>query len=266
MGRRSPSDWRVPLGLCAEGDQVRCFHNYLGTRSSGFFPDSVTPPGFSTFGLEHWARGPEFVAGRIVELRLGERFPEVELDYRGPDVVEHYRLRHGVWGTRSPEGDLVAQEAALSELVAWAEHRSIRVRHGWSGAPVVAPTRVVAPMRDGAPEARGGYRTSAREAQWTWTEPTSTQERLLRWVLLRNRGAWPFAAEAAVHDDTLFVKDRVDDAHAWALPVGSVRARWELGAGDMIYVFGRHTHVGFFGRGKTCPVRAILERHFDEGR
>jgi hypothetical protein len=44
-----------------------------------------------------------------------------------------------------------------------------------------------------------------------------------------------------------------------------VRTRWDLGSSDRIYVFGRHTQVGFFGRGGPCPVRAILEQHL-EGR
>ena len=259
MAGLTPGDWRVPFGICAEGDCVRWFLSYLRTRSSGFHPDATTPPDFATFGLAHWERGPEFVAGRIAELRLGDRFPHVELSYRGPDVVEHYRLRWGEWGTRGPENDLVLQEAALTAFVEWAERHGVQVRRGWLGAPVVTPTRVTAPVRGGASEAREGYRTSARQMPWSWTDPTSTQERLLRWVLLRNRRAWPFVAEAAVHEDTLFFKDRVEDTHAWALPLGSVRTRWDLGSSDRIYVFGRHTQVGFFGRGRLCPVRAILE-------
>lgn len=258
------SDLRARVAVCTEGDRVRLFHHYVGSRSSGFFLDAATPFGASKLESLQWDRGPEFKARRIVALRFGDRFPELELDYRGPDVVEHYCLRRGPWAGRTPQGDLVAQEAALTALAAWAERHDVPVRRGWLDAPVVTPTRVDAPTRGEDLAARAGYRASARQAPWTWTEPSSTQERLLRWVLLRNRRTWPFAAEAAVHDDTLFVKDHVDAPHAWALPLGSVRLRWELGAGDAVYVFGRHTQVGFLRRESGCPVRAILDQRLAE--
>ncbi len=258
------SDLRAHVAVCTQGAQVRLFHHYVGSRSSGFFEEAEVPPDFSKLGFPQWDRGPTFEARRIVALRLGDRFPDMELDYRGPDVVEHYCLRRGPWAGRTPERDLVAQEAALAALVAWAERFDVPVRRGWLDAPVVTPTRVDAPTRGVDLAVRAGYRASARQVPWTWTEPSSTQERLLRWVLLRNRRAWPFAAEAAVHDDTLFVKDHVADTHAWALPLGSVRLRWELSAGDAVYVFGRHTQVGFFERASGCPVRAILDERLTE--
>ncbi|MCB9602243.1 MAG: hypothetical protein H6720_18135 [Sandaracinus sp.] len=202
---------------------------------------------------------------RIVELRFKERFPELEVDYRGPDVIEHYTLRMGDWGTRTPEGDLLAQDAALDAFAVWAEEKGARVRRGWLDAPIVAPERVAAPRRDELRESAAGYRTSAKVSAWIWTAPMTSQERLLRWVLLRNRGSWPFAAEAAIHEGMLFVKDRVEDSHAWALPVGAVRTRWELGAGDAVYVFGRHTQIGLFGRPERCPVQAILDHELRRG-
>jgi hypothetical protein len=262
------TSWKTRFAICAQGGSARWFGHFFtpfstATRST-FYPDRTEPPHHTPLVRgDGWMRGVELVARRIVELRFGERFPELEVDYRGPDVLEHYTLRTGDWGTRTPEDDLPSQEAALEAFAVWAAAEGVPMRRGWLDVPVVVPERVDAPIRDELREAPAGYRTSAKVTEWTWTAPMTSQERLLRWVLGRNRRSWPFVAEAAVHEDTLFFKDRLEDAHAWALPLGSVRTRWDVGSSDRIYVFGRHTQVGFFGRERLCPVRAILEQRLE---
>ncbi len=267
--RPEVATWKVPFTVCVEGTRLSWFalaprpFEPVGVSTS--FQSGVDFPRTDSKSsiLTRWFVGPVFEAARLRELTFGDRFPELSAQYRGPDVVEHYRLRIGPWGGREPNGDLKLQETALLQVAEWADAHGVPVRRGWLDASVVTPERVSAPKRDGESGSTAGYRTSARVTPWTWTAPMATHERLLRWVLLRNRREWPFAVEAAIHEGTLFVRDHERDEHAWALPVSTVRARHDLGP-DTVYVFGRHTQVGLFGRLDGCPVRAILDRHLEE--
>ncbi|MCB9615630.1 MAG: hypothetical protein H6721_33715 [Sandaracinus sp.] len=194
-------------------------------------------------------------ASRIVAVEVGTWWPEISIEYQGPDVVERYVLGDGPWPGSVPSSAMQEEGDALSKVIAWARAHGVEIRDGgWLAAKVVEPEPTRFPERRS--DASGGYRDSAYTTSIR-TSPLEPHERLLRWTVLRLGREWPIPQEVALNHETVFVRGK-DDV-SYALPLASLRARRDLGV-DAVYVFGRHTQLPMLGRRGGCPVRTVLDR------